>query len=443
MGRLPVVAMEEQIEAISDSLQINQQIEQAFSDTGRAPEMCKSLEDLAFAVSQIREITPKEAALIQIAGDVATSGSGSSSEENCITPAMEDMLNGKFSAGDIVKKVKDTVASILAAIRELIRRVGNYVVSYISRATVVAGGSETRLKKLELAYRERGSSWKQDPAKRIKMVLPTVDGRVVNTMDDLISASKDYLKILEVFTRVANDANYNYGSGMVRLFESGLGKGVEADIPTYRDDLIKLMKLVSKSMDVGTVFPNARDMIQSDGSIVVESRPLLGGVKLVSSTLPDDVFDKVTLTSSVSVRDYLGKVSRKNYLTVQFQDGATTAQVEVQPMTERQLREVFDVIKQLLSFYSGRASNTSLVAAMQKRQAFAKQCCKSITDRVQAMDQTNPLAYALTVESVGITDSITRNATLPYLRLSENAGRIISYLLTAASKSLVANTSAA
>jgi hypothetical protein len=59
------------------------------------------------------------------------------------------------------------------------------------------------------------------------------------------------------------------------------------------------------------------------------------------------------------------------------------------------------------------------------------------------MDQTNPLAYALTVEAVAVTDAITRNATLPYLRLSENAGRIISYLLTAASKSLVANTSPA
>lgn len=436
MGRLPSVAMEEQIEAIADTLQINQQIEQAFSDTERSPGMCQALEDLAFAVGQIREITPKEAALIQIAGDMAVAGSGETG--SAVTPAMEDILNGKFSAGDVVKKVRDTVASILAAIRELIRRVGTYVTSYVSRVTVVAGGSETRLKKLKAAFAAYNGSY-DTRGKTVSMVLPTIGGKVVSTMDELLEGTRALLKTIENFTRVANDVNYNFGSGIVRLYEIKLGKGEEADLAAVGDQLLEQLKRISGAMDVGRTIPNRMERVQSDGTVTYESPSLIGGIKLVSSHIPLDSFEAVNLHSSTSVRDFVGRCARKNSLLVNFEDGATTGSIQIEPMDQRQLRETFDLIVQLLGHYSGRASNTSLTAAMQKRSAFAKQCCAAVSDRVKNLDQTNPLAYGMTVESLSMTDAITRNATLPYLRLSETAGRVISYLLTAASKSLAAH----
>ena len=434
-GSLPTVALEEQVQAIEETCALNQKIEDVFENADTAHAMTKALEDLAFVVDNIREVTPKEAALIQIAGDMSVAGANVPAEH--VTPSMESILDGKITAREIAAKIKDTVEHIIAAIRALLRKVSTYVQSYISRATVVAGGSETRLKKLEEAYRNiHGTS---PTRKSFEMVLPTVGGRATNTMDELLDSSKDFLHALDAFTRVAGDANYNFGSGFVALYETNLGKNEESDQATRHTAVLSAMKRISRSFDVGHAFHRYRDLTGDDGTVITDTPSLIGGVKITVSSMPESVFDSSTLHSSVSIRELLGKVARKNGINVQLEEGATTAKVEVEAMTDSQIRKAIELTKQLLTHYSGRSGSTSLTSAMKKRNDFARQCSDTIMNRVKEMNQEIPLAYSLSVEALGVTEAITRNSTIAYSRLSENTGRLISYLLTAISKSIRAH----
>lgn len=434
-GALPVVALEEQVNAIEETVALNQKIEEAFDETDRAQGLTKALEDLAFVVDNVREITPKEASLIQIAGDMAVAGTDVPAD--AMTPAMESILDGKFTAREIAAKIKDTVEHIIAAIRQLLRKVATYVTSYISRATIVAGGSETRLKKLEEAYKNINGH--TSSRKSFEMVLPTTGGRAVNTMEDLLSDSKEFLNALESFTRVAGDANYSFGSGLVRLYEQDLGKNEESTQAGRQDAMLGLMKQVSKSFDVGGTFRKGRELTADDGTEITETPSLIGGIKLSISYVPQDVFERSSLHSSVTVRELLAKTARKNGINVTYEEGTTTAKVEVEAMTDSQIRTAIGLVKTLLGHYSGRGSSTSLTAAMKKRSDFGRECSDTILNRVKNMDQENPLAYAMSVEALGVAEAISRNATVSYSRLSEATGRLISYLLTAISKSIRAH----
>ena len=111
-------------------------------------------------------------------------------------------------------------------------------------------------------------------------------------------------------------------------------------------------------------------------------------------------------------------------------------------MSYSEIEKAIRTVRSLLSFYSARSGNASLSAALQKRTAFAKSCTDQIASSVKSMDASNPVAYVLSLESLAVSDAITKNASLPYTRLSEAAGRTISYLLTAISKSIAAHAKA-
>lgn len=440
LGSLPTVALEEQVQAIEEATALQQQIEGVFTETDRAAPMVSALEDLAFVVDRIKEITPKEAALIQVAGDFAVAGTDTAGE--VITPSMESMIGeNAISGSQVVQRIKDTVAHILAAIKQLIKQIMTYAASYVQRIMVIAGGSETRLKKLEKAFDEISASSATKDPKPVSVQLPTVNGKGVSTMQELIDESQKFAAVMKNFMDVAGDANYNFGSGFVRLYESDLARKFSDDNAPLRDGAVKLMGQISKSFDVGGLFrgQSYTQTTGQDGSIIGQTTQLIGGIRVVVEHMDPSVFTNTTLHSSTSVRELVGRVARKNSISVVNDAVSAAAMVEVEAMSYSEIEKAIRTVRTLLAFYSARSGNMSISAALQKRTAFARSCSDQIASAVKKMDPQNPVAYVLSLESLAVSDAITKNATLPYTRLSEAAGRTISYLLTAISKSIAAH----
>lgn len=444
-GSLPTVALEEQVQAIEAATQLHQQIEGAFTDTERAAPMVSALEDLAFVCDRIKEITPKEAAMIQIAGDVAVAGTDASGDT--VTPALESMIgDSKITTAAVVAKIKDTINHIIAAIRQLVKQVMTYASSYVSRIAVIAGGSETRLKKLEAAFSALESSPTKD-SKSISVQLPTVNGKGISTMSELLDESQKFQAVMGNFMDVAGDANYNYGSGFVRLYESNLSKKDPAASKDGEpsvvgaDQAVRLMAQISSAFEVRGLFrgQSHSSSATNDGSVQGSTPQLIGGVKIVAEHISANTFSGISLNSSASVRELISRVAKKSHISVVNDAVSTAAVVEVEAMSYPEIERAIKTVKDLLSFYSARSGGRSISAAVQKRSQFARTCGDQITAAVKGMDPTNPVAYVMSLESLGVTDSITKNATLPYTRLSEAAGRTIAYLLTAISKSIAAH----
>ena len=357
--------------------------------------------------------------------------------------SMEAFGQTGLTARDVAGKIRDTINSIIAAIKQLIKQVMTYAASYISRITVVAGGSETRLKKLEAAFNQLANKPATNNPKPVSVQLPTVNGNGVSNMSDLIDESRKFADVMKNFMDVAGDANYNYGSGFVRLYESDLARTSDKqdNSAKSRDGAVKLMGYISKAFDSNVLFrgQNHTQLTGTDGGIIAQTPQLIGGVRLVVEHMDPSVFTTTVLHSSTSVRELINRVARKNSISVVNDAVSAAAVVEVEAMTYREIEKAISVVKTLLTFYSARSGTASLSSALQKRTAFAKSCTEGIANAVKKLDTENPVAYAMSLESLVVTDSIVKNASLPYTRLSEAAGRTISYLLTAISKSIAAH----
>jgi len=444
LGVLPTVALEEQVQAIEEACALQQQLEGTFAETERAAPMVSALEDLAFVVDHIREITPKEAALIQVAGDFAAAGTEDTGE--VITPAMEDMLgDARITGAEVVRKVKETIARIIAAIKQLLRQASTYIASYIQRLMLIAGGSETRLKKLEKAYDELSSAGTLTKnVDNIKIQLPTVQGKGVSSMQELLAESAKFADVMGNFMDSVGDANYEYGSGFVRLYESDLAiKKTEGQTVQHaqRDGTVRLLQQISGAFNVPRLFSGypAAHLSGPDGSIITQTPQLIGGIRIEAEYIPKDVFASISMHSSTSVQDLIARVAHRNRITVVNDAVSAAAVVEVEAMSMAEIAKAIKLVKQLLTFYSARSGSRSISASLQKRTAFSRTCCDQIASRVSKMDTQNPLCYAMSLQSLIVTNSITKSATVPYTRLSEASGRTISYLLTAISKSIAAH----
>jgi hypothetical protein len=243
---------------------------------------------------------------------------------------------------------------------------------------------------------------------------------------------------------VAGDANYNYGSGFVRLYESDLSKKTEEKGPLGADQAVRLLAQISGAFEVRGLFRGQSHSTAAtpDGTVQGSTPQLIGGVKIVAEHVSESIFSGIELNSSASVRELINRVAKKSHITVVNDAVSTAAVVQVSAMSYQEIERAIKTVKDLLTFYSARSGNRSISAAVQKRSAFARTCGDQITSSVKNMDPTNQVAYVMSLESLGVTDSITKNATLPYTRLSEAAGLTISYLLTAISKSISAHAKA-
>jgi hypothetical protein len=113
----------EEIDALQDKINADEaQFREDLNEAEKAMCVVGALEDLAFIASSSEEVTPREAALIQVAADATMLGTGA--DASLIFPAMEDIGSGKAIGErikEVIKRIVEEVSRILAIIAKKVK----------------------------------------------------------------------------------------------------------------------------------------------------------------------------------------------------------------------------------------------------------------------------------------------------------------------------------
>lgn len=113
----------EEIDALQDRVDADEvQFREDLNEAEKAMCVVGALEDLAFIATSSEEVTPREAALIQVAADASMLGTGA--DASLIFPAMEDISSGKAISDrikEVIKRIVEEVSRILAIIAKKVK----------------------------------------------------------------------------------------------------------------------------------------------------------------------------------------------------------------------------------------------------------------------------------------------------------------------------------
>ena len=203
------LAMEDQLdqecECLSmeeiDSLQeqsdaIELQFTSDLDETEKTMRVVGALEDLAFIAASEEKITPREAALIQVAADASVLNTGT--DASLIFPAMEDITSGKAIADrikEVVKRILAEIARILVIIRSKIKEFLDSNARLIKQRRLQIKSLTARAEKLEDS--DSTTTFKSKPLYSINVdgdvKTYTVAANIIHAIAMHVEASKRYL----------------------------------------------------------------------------------------------------------------------------------------------------------------------------------------------------------------------------------------------------------
>lgn len=125
------ISLEEEIQANVGMVDALSDIERTTSEIAHAEDVIAVLEDLAVVATDIKEASPQEAALLQIAGDALVAGTGA--EASALTPAMEEGAEGMKNFGT---KAKEAIKKIWEAIKVAFAKLLGQATKFFSNGRV-------------------------------------------------------------------------------------------------------------------------------------------------------------------------------------------------------------------------------------------------------------------------------------------------------------------
>lgn len=135
-----IISMEDEFIALDDAGRLGNEIESNISEIDHGRALVSALEDLEFVVDGIDKPTPREAALIQIAGDAAVAGTDVDGSE--LTPTMEDNTIDK-------SKLRQKIDAIIRMIKDALKALITKFTKFIQRYSSVGGNIAHRIEELD------------------------------------------------------------------------------------------------------------------------------------------------------------------------------------------------------------------------------------------------------------------------------------------------------
>jgi hypothetical protein len=191
----PQISLEEEIQANVAMVDAMADIERTTGEIAHAEDVIAALEDLAVVATSIKEASPHEAALMQIAGDALVAGTGA--EASALTPAMEEGAEGvkNFSA-----KAKETIKKIWEAIKAAFGKLLDRARKFFGHGRVALQARKAQT----VALRKRIEEHKGKLSFPIMLTLPRNDilwnskmsGDKVNL---ILDGARDHIQVLDKF----------------------------------------------------------------------------------------------------------------------------------------------------------------------------------------------------------------------------------------------------
>lgn len=206
----PEVSLEDYLHAYDNVIEIDQAINDKSQDVIRSSEIAESLEDLMVVADNISSVTPSEANLIEIGGNIAVAGTSANAED--IVPSMESYVGTKIAL-EALSDVKEKIKKIWEWIKKTTKEIYKKLSEYIQQSSPMIAYSLNNVIKLEKEVKELS---KKKP-KRDQFELDTsrydaifnngeyANNKSVFVMKQLIRTTKFFNSVTDEYTRSVSE----------------------------------------------------------------------------------------------------------------------------------------------------------------------------------------------------------------------------------------------
>lgn len=222
-----VDALQEEVEAVD--VAVVQELEEA----EKALEVVGALEDLAIVAQSIQEVSPQEAALIQIAADGIMRGTGV--DGSVVTPAMEEMAGGPGQA--VVARIKEIIKRIMAEIKKIVAQLYQSLKEHLDSNLRLANERKAQIKSLLKKADKMDGASKASTVKARSIFIHREAGekQLLKSGAEMIAAAQAHLKVIDAYTTNATmvledvaSASKNYYGAVAKNAKAELVKNANA-----------------------------------------------------------------------------------------------------------------------------------------------------------------------------------------------------------------------
>lgn len=212
-----MISLEEEQIMLDEAASNQAEVAQDLSEAERIIEVSDALEDLAVVADGIEEATPAEAALVEVAGDMAVAGSDVTPEE--IVPAMESYIGRRIAT----ETIRETAANIWKSIQDFLKKIWTKIQDFFYKIFGTIPAIRRRLKDLEKRADEtHGKSLGETKSVKLSTGLKalSIDGKVVKNASEIAGGVKSLSESVTYVFSTYIDNTVKRGEVIAKAIES-------------------------------------------------------------------------------------------------------------------------------------------------------------------------------------------------------------------------------
>ena len=227
-----VLSLEEEAVEVAEMAEIGNEITEDNNGQERAADTVQGLENLEAVVTNIEETTPAEAALVDQAVDMATTGTQIDADD--IAPSMESYVGKRMA----IESIRDSAARIWNSIMEMLKRIWERVETFFYKAFGVLPSIRRRLETLKDVIDVVRSKSIENKKVTVTsgVTYLSIDYKPVKTGSELLSAVKELNKTasyvfndgVEAFAKAGEDIATAISDFDVAKKDESVKKAIEA-----------------------------------------------------------------------------------------------------------------------------------------------------------------------------------------------------------------------
>lgn len=371
---------EEQVmldEAAADQAEATQDLAEA----ERIIEVSDALEDLAVVADGIEEATPGEAALVEIAGDMAVAGTDVAPEE--VVPAMEGYVGRKIAT----EGIRETARTIWKSIMDFLKKIWEKVEGFFYKIFGTIPSLRRRLKALEKRIDET-SGKSLGETKKIKVSVGltalSVDDKVVKNASEVKTATKNLIDVASWVFGEELEAIANVGEAIADAV-SDFDPADPVKAPTTILNIFSKPATANSNIPGGTAYNGSR---WPDFKVQM-SKPLLGNVSLILKH--PDLKPNYTPLAAL---DVIRRTGGELVPTREKSSGTTPSDVEMPALTPSEMQDLidgFDTLLNKMETYQRGKGSKDVKRAKDKLEAASKKASDSY-DKMRTSDDASEKA---------------------------------------------------
>lgn len=201
-----VLSVEEESAALEEADALQQEVDQGVAETARVEDVTDVMLNVADSVSEVKDLTPDQAKLIDTTSEMAVAGTDGDPDD--VIPSVEPLIGKDMTVESFVDDVRKRAAEIWARIRAFCAQIWASIVQFFQRIFASAPRLLARVKELRdiAGSKKKGNA---NGTKKSDVVAVLVGGNSISYPGYMTKNAKELKKGLEELDKLAG---YAYGT---------------------------------------------------------------------------------------------------------------------------------------------------------------------------------------------------------------------------------------